>query len=173
MQKVKLPLKVDPVRSAQKRLDYDGIIVAGKLERLSEATVGVNSDAEVKLSFDVDAQGLKIVQGTAKVAVDLECQRCGEAFPHNCEIEFTYSPVLHEDQADNLPDAYEPVLVDEHGEIDLLQVIEDELLLSLPQVALHDQADCSVDANNLSFGEIPEEEERPNPFAVLEQLKKH
>ncbi len=62
MQKVKLPLKVDPVRSAQKRLDYDGIIVAGKLERLSEATVGVNSDAEVKLSFDVDAQGLKIVQ---------------------------------------------------------------------------------------------------------------
>jgi len=171
MQKVKLPLTVDPFKSAQKRLDYDGIFVIKQLERLTEATEGVISDCEAKLSFDIDAQGLKIVRGNAKVDVQLECQRCWEVFPHHCEIEFIYSPVFNEDQVGNLPDAYEPALVDENGEINLLQLIEDELIVALPQVAMHDEVDCEVDSDGMVFGEIPLADERPNPFAVLKNLK--
>ncbi|NGN97020.1 23S rRNA accumulation protein YceD [Grimontia sp. S25] len=171
MQKVKLPLTVDPFRSAQKRLDYDGIIAVKQLERIAEATEGVISDAEVKLSFDIDAQGLKIVRGNAKVDVNLECQRCWKAFPYHCEVEFIYSPVFNEDQVGNLPDAYEPALVDENGEINLLQLIEDELIVALPQVAMHDEVDCEVDSDGMVFGEIPLADERPNPFAVLKNLK--
>ncbi|MEF1230385.1 23S rRNA accumulation protein YceD, partial [Vibrio fortis] len=36
-------------------------------------------------------------------------------------------------------------------------------------------ADCSVNSNNLVFGELPEEieeEKKPNPFDVLKSLKK-
>ncbi|MEZ8142261.1 hypothetical protein A1OO_18365 [Enterovibrio norvegicus FF-33] len=171
MQKVKLPLTVDPFKNAQKRLDYDGIITGKQLERLAEATEGVISDANVKLSFDIDAQGLKIVSGNAKVDVTLECQRCWKPFSHHCDIEFIYSPVFNEDQVGNLPEAYEPALVDENGEINLLHLIEDELMVALPQVAMHDEVDCEVTADGMVFGEIPLADERPNPFAVLKNLK--
>ena len=64
--------------------------------------------------------------------------------------------------------------LNEYGEIDLIQLVEDEFILNLPQIAKHEEADCSVKSDNLVFGEIPEEivEEKPNPFDVLKNLKK-
>lgn len=73
---------------------------------------------------------------------------------------------------DELPEAYEPAQVDENGEINLVELIEDEMILELPQVAMHDDANCNVGSANISFGEIPVADERPNPFAVLKNLKK-
>lgn len=35
MQKVKLPLTLDPVRTAQKRLDYQGIYTPDQVERVA------------------------------------------------------------------------------------------------------------------------------------------
>ncbi|MGR5457409.1 YceD family protein, partial [Vibrio alfacsensis] len=64
--------------------------------------------------------------------------------------------------------------LNEYGEVDLIQLVEDEFILNLPQVAMHDIADCSVDSNNMVFGDIPEEvpEDKPNPFDVLKSLKR-
>ena len=171
MQKAKLPLTVDPIKSAQKRLDYDGIYTIKQLARLSESTEGVSTEAKVQLSFDVDAQGLKTVSGKAEVDVNLECQRCWKHFPYHCEVEFVYSPIFHLDQADALPEVYEPTLVDENGEINLLELVEDEFILALPQIPMHEKVDCEVDPHSMVFGEIPLADERPNPFAVLEKLK--
>ena len=56
MQKVKLPLTVDPVKDAQRRLDYVGYYAANQLERLTESVVNVLSDAQVTLSFYIDPQ---------------------------------------------------------------------------------------------------------------------
>ncbi|WP_413110523.1 23S rRNA accumulation protein YceD [Thaumasiovibrio sp. DFM-14] len=171
MQKVKLPLTVDPSRAAQKRSDYNGIIGAELLERLAVSSYSVNSDASVTLTFDIDKQGLIVVHGVAEVTVDLACQRCGEPYTHHYEVEFYYSPLRKPEQADELPEAYEPIEIDENGEINLLQLVEDELIVALPQVAMHDEVDCKVSSDNLVFGEIPSADERPNPFAVLESLK--
>ena len=171
MQKVKLPLTVDLSKCAQKRLDYDGVITIKQLKRLVEVTEGVNDDVEVKLSFDVDPQGLKILQAKAKANVNLVCQRCWGVFSHCCEIEFIYSPVFNEDQVGILPDAYEPAFVDENGEVNLVHLIEDELIVALPQVAMHDEIDCKINPEGMVFGEIPLVDERPNPFAVLKNFK--
>jgi uncharacterized protein len=57
----------------------------------------------------------------------------------------------------------------ETDEIELLPIIEDELMLSLPLVPFHD--DCSIQT---SFGDAATartQEEKPNPFSVLAQLK--
>jgi uncharacterized protein len=71
-----------------------------------------------------------------------------------------------------LPEAYEPAEVNEFGEIDLTQLIEDELILALPQIPMHDDDECFMHSSDMSVGVIPEAEERPNPFAVLKSLKK-
>ncbi|PSW16954.1 23S rRNA accumulation protein YceD [Photobacterium sanctipauli] len=171
MQKVKLPLTVDPVRAAQKKLDYDGIIKAELLERLAASTQSVTRDANVTLSFDLDQRRLAFMRGRADVEVTLTCQRCQEGFQHEYSVEFCYSPLLKPEDADDFPEAYEPADVDENGEINLIQIVEDELILELPQVAMHDEADCKA-SGNMTFGEIPVADERPNPFAVLKNLSK-
>lgn len=174
MQKVKIPRTVDPAKAAQKRLDYDGIIQISLLKRLADAVEGVKRDAEVSLSFEIDEQRLIVISGKANVEVDLECQRCNEVFAHECEVQFTYTPVRSEQSEVDAPEEYDLVDRNEYGEIDLIQLVEDEFILGLPQVAMHDEADCSVNSNNLVFGELPEEieEEKPNPFDVLKSLKK-
>ncbi|EDP57291.1 23S rRNA accumulation protein YceD [Vibrio sp. AND4] len=174
MQKVKIPRTVDPAKSAQKRLDYDGFIQPSLFKRLAETTEGVKRDAEVSLSFDIDEQRLVVISGKGNIEVDLECQRCNEVFTHKCEVEFLYTPYLGEKTEEEAPEIYDLVDLNEYGELDLIQLIEDEFILTLPQIPMHDDADCSVDSNNMVFGEIPEEieEEKPNPFDVLKNLKK-
>ena len=174
MQKVKIPRTVDPAKAAQKRLDYDGIIQISLLRRLAESVAGVKRDAEVSLSFELDEQRLVVISGKANVEVDLECQRCNEVFAHECEVQFTYTPNYGEKSELDAPEEYDLVDPNEYGEIDLIQLVEDEFILGLPQVAMHDEADCSVNSNNLVFGELPKEieEEKPNPFEVLKNLKR-
>ncbi|GAB2656956.1 23S rRNA accumulation protein YceD [Vibrio panuliri] len=174
MQKVKIPRTVDPARAAQKRLDYEGIIQVSLFKRLLESVEGVQRDAQVSLSFGLDEQRLVVISGKANIEVDLECQRCNEVFAHECEVQFTYTPYYNEKSEEDAPEEYDLVDLNEYGEIDLIQLVEDEFILNLPQVAMHEVADCSVDSDNMVFGELPEEvvEDKPNPFDVLKSLKK-
>ncbi|MGP1627841.1 MAG: 23S rRNA accumulation protein YceD [Aggregatibacter segnis] len=172
MQKVKLPLTVDPVKDAQRRLDYQGYYSANQLSRLAESVSKVLSDAQVTLSFFIDPQKLVVMKGHVNVDVELNCQRCGEPFVQTVDCEFCYSPVANLDQIDVLPEIYEPIEFNEFGEIDLLGTIEDELILSLPIVPMHSSEHCEVSVAEQVFGELPEElAKKPNPFAVLANLK--
>ena len=172
MQKVKLPIKIDPVRCAVKRLDYVGVVERAQLVRLAESVIDIQDDVEAELSFGTDAQGLTVMQGNAHTLVKLECQRCGEAFEHRCDVEFIYTPLSAKVEEEELPEAYEPIELDENGEIDLHQILEDELILSLPQVAMHPMDVCPRGNMEMTWGDIEPADERPNPFAVLEELKR-
>ena len=172
MQKVKLPISVDPVRAAQKRLELEARIPKELMSRLVESTISVHSDINTSFTFDIDRQKLRIFHGKANVAVELICQRCNAPMIYQCEAEFTYCPVHNEEQENNLPDAYEAIYYDENGEVNLHQVVEDELILTLPQIAKHAIEECQQSEFELTFGEIDEEEQRPNPFEALAQLKR-
>ena len=162
MQKVKLPLTLDPVRTAQKRLDYQGIYTPDQVERVAESVVSVDSDVECSMSFAIDNQRLAVLNCDAKVTVTLECQRCGKPFTHQVYTTYCFSPVRSDEQAEALPEAYEPIEVNEFGEIDL----------ALPVVPVHDSEHCEVSEADMVFGELPEEAQKPNPFAVLASLKR-
>ncbi|MGY5453458.1 23S rRNA accumulation protein YceD [Agarivorans sp. MS3-6] len=174
MQKVKLPVEIDPFKTAKRKLDYQGLLEVIRLPRLNDAILKVNSDVDVWLRFGTDPQGLVVVQGRALTEVELECQRCNETFSFPIDVEFTYSPVCDESQIDELPEDYEPLQLDDDNYFVVAELIEDELLLSLPIIAKHPLEDCKVKQNEQVFGkiEVVEEESKPNPFAVLESLKK-
>ncbi|MFC3121595.1 23S rRNA accumulation protein YceD [Agaribacter flavus] len=172
MSNVKLPITIDPVKSAQKRASYKGIYQASVMQRLSEAVENILTDVAVDVEFAKDAQSLTYIQGGSRVETSLICQRCNESFSLEISTEFCFSPVQGTEQADALPDVYEPIEVNDHGEIDLLQLVEDELILSLPIVALHAEEDCKQKADDMQFGKIDTDVERENPFAVLKELKR-
>lgn len=172
MQKVKLPLQVDPVKSALKRSDYRGVMACSEMERLSGAVVKTDDWVDVEVQFEKDAQGLTVFHGKLDTNVTLVCQRCNGEFDYSLHVPFCFSPVQGQQDTETLPEAYEPVEVNDHGEVSLLQIFEDELILSLPIVALHAEKDCKVTSDDMQFGEIEPEQERPNPFAVLKELKR-
>ncbi len=124
------------------------------------------------MSFAIDNQRLAVLTGDAKVTVTLECQRCGKPFVQHVHTTYCFSPVRSDEQAEAPPEAYEPIEVNEFGEIDLLALVEDEVILSLPVVPVHDSEHCEVSEADMVFGELPDEAQKPNPFAVLASLKR-
>ncbi|MDF2177645.1 23S rRNA accumulation protein YceD [Aliiglaciecola sp. CAU 1673] len=172
MQKVKLPKQLDPIKNAIKRSYFRGVMMTSDMERLQQVVAAVDDEVNVELRFDKDAQGLVFFEGNLSTTVSLICQRCNESFVHSLDVSFSFCPVKAEEDIDELPEAYEPVEVNDHGEIDLLQLFEDELILALPIVAFHAEEDCKRNSDEMSFGEIEPAVERPNPFAVLKELKR-
>lgn len=173
MQTVKLPLTIDAFRAAQRHLNYTGVYSPGQVARVTESVVTVNSDVNVSLSFDIDEHRLTVITGDADVKVTLMCQRCGGIFEHYVQTMYCFSPVANDEQARSLPKAYEPIEIDEFGEIDLLAMIEDEIILSLPVAPVHESEHCEVSEADMVFGQLPEEKTvKPNPFTVLASLKK-
>lgn len=155
--------------AATKRLDYQGIYVPKQASRLAACVSSIATDILCKMSFSVDAGGMVVLAGEAETTVALVCQRCDAPFAYRIHIHYHFSPVTDEMQIEKLPAAYEPMEIDEFGEVDLLSLIEDELILALPTVPVHDLAQCNVSEQDRVFGELPESEheKKQNPFAVL------
>lgn len=115
----------------------------------------------------------------------LECQRCLAPYEQAFDVEANYRIVATEEEADEFPlddDEVEVIVGSRH--FDLIDLIEEELLLSLPLVPKHDV--CPEVHESLASGadgadgvdsvdDVPEQEieqERANPFAALGSLKK-
>lgn len=76
------------------------------------------------------------------------------------------------DDPDAAPDEWiEPVLASTH--LDVLALVEDELILALPYVPMHDS--CPMGGHQASGGgaEDDPDPDPPSPFEVLRQLKKN
>ncbi|NJD00197.1 23S rRNA accumulation protein YceD [Candidatus Erwinia dacicola] len=172
MQKVKLPLTLDAVRTAQKRLDYQGVYTPEQVERIADSVVSLDSDVECAMSFAIDEQRLAVLKGTADVSVTLCCQRCNQTFSHHVHVSYCFSLIVTDEQAEALPEAYEPINVNEFVKTELLELVEDEIILALPVVPVHDSEHCEVSEADMVFGKLPAEAEKPNPFAVLASLKR-
>ena len=172
MQIVKLPLRLDPIKSATKRSIYEGVMLSSDMVRLAGVVEDVAEHVNINVKFYKDAQEFNVFDGELSTSVSLICQRCNGSLAYPVNTSFAFVVVRDKDDVDELPDVYEPVEVNDHGEVDLLQLFEDELILALPLVALHDEQSCVVDASKLSFGKIEPADERPNPFGVLKELKR-
>jgi uncharacterized protein len=84
------------------------------------------------------------------------------------DIELSLALVATEAQADSLPDGYEPLVLDSPM-LSLIALVEDELILALPIVALHPDSECSVKTTGSGDAAVPAD--KPHPFAALAQLK--
>lgn len=166
----RLPRHLDPRKCAHLGAVYDGIIEADKLPRLASATHS-NGNLTAKLVFSVDEENRKILRGEYAIEVQVICQRCLEPMTLSLSSDFMVGIVWDESEAKGLPKELDPWVVT-GSDADLISAIEEEVLLELPVVAVHDYQ-C-IDAEMMTAGEIEasEQETGENPFQVLAQLKK-
>ncbi|MDB5929538.1 MAG: hypothetical protein JWR60_1245 [Polaromonas sp.] len=114
----------------------------------------------------------------ASTAVPLTCQRCMTTVVTPLEVDQWYRFVATEDIAMAEDDESEEDLLVMEPQFDLLNLLEDELLMALPLVPMHDACPVALvlqageDELAGDADESAAKEGKPNPFAVLAQLKK-
>jgi len=167
---------IDPYRMMREGREIAGAISIASLTRLSPLLAETEGEAFSEAIFSRDEIKRCIISVKIKTSLVLTCQRCLANYRFDIDRSFQVSAVedtdIHDEES--LPDDYEPILV-ENGFINLLDTIEDELLLSLPLVAMHeDIADC-VEQGYRTKSEaldlqLEKDEQAPvNPFRVLKK----
>jgi uncharacterized protein len=104
---------------------------------------------------------------SARTKMDLVCQRCLQPLPVEVTAQRSFLFVAGEHQAAELDAECEDDVLALTRSLDLAELVEDELLLSLPLVPRHAACPLHLPADP---GE-PLSEDRPNPFAALAALK--
>ncbi len=141
------------------------------LPRLAAQLVDDVGEVHAKLVFERDERRVPVIHGEFDVVVKMICQRCLEVASLPIHGEQTYVVVREGADDQSVPKGYDALEVGEEP-LDLLTLVEDELLLSLPIVPVHDPEICQqpagLDEPEPSEDEVP----RSNPFSVLAQLKR-
>ena len=170
MQSERLPHTVHPAKLAQRRIAVGGNIPLDMLERLCEQLTRSDGLVELELEFGKDDQGFTTIIGSVSTRVGLICQRCMDEMIFDLRAEIALALVADEDAASQLPDRYDPILVEKPGIVPLRSLVEDDLILALPIVAYHDSA-CGYVDDKKQVEDSVDESSVDNPFSVLEILK--
>jgi uncharacterized protein len=145
-----LPDKIDPWRLAAEGGRLEGVLALAVLPRLVAALDRSDSEVSVSLAAGVDPHGIRFIKGYLRTEIELTCQRCLYPLPCPLDVAVSLGLVRNEAAADRLPDEYEPLLVAE-GFIRVSDLVEDELLLALPQIPRHvDVRECQAHPSKLS-----------------------
>ena len=168
----RLPEYIDPVHLADKRGELKGQIPISSLDRLADFLADDNGAVSIDLFFSREGH-LPIAEGDIIANLELICQNCLTAVTLPIHSHIKLGMVKTIDQANRLPEEYEPLMVLE-DRILLKNIIEDELLLLLPSFPKHDN-NCLIPQTSHIGTDIflTEEQSSPkNPFAILATLKK-
>lgn len=105
----------------------------------------------------------------AHAQVPLVCQRCLASVVESLEVDRWFRFVETEAEAEAQDEEAQEDLLVMEPQFDLLALLEDELLMALPLVPMHDRC---PEVPNFQAAEDQVTEVRPHPFAALAQLKK-
>ena len=165
-----LPDHLDPWRFTDLGKHISGVYPLANMPRLRECLEDTQGEARFSLEFFRDQQLRACVRGQVEATLILPCQRCLKAIWWPVQSNVSLAFVEGIDEAEMLPDTLDPVLV-ENGLVRLRDLIEDELLLALPQVAMHPAGACATQVSaKQTSGE--DNAESKSPFAVLAELKR-
>lgn len=166
----RLPRQVDPFRLAETGRQFRGRLPLSAMQRLEPLLARPGGEAEVELVFDMEAGGAHTLRGQVNVELPLSCQRCLEPMIWPVQLDVALCLVRSEAEAERKVLPYEPYVV-EAVPMELAEIIEDELLLALPQVPMHEIEQCPAKSVAQALEKSPAEAEKENPFAVLGELK--
>ncbi len=164
-----LPATVDPIRLADTRAHLTGELSVKAMSRLREMCLDDQGLASVDLFFERSSErGLRQVRGTITAQLHVPCQRCLEQMTLALRVEPSLAFVKAGEHADIQGEETELLVVDKP--ISLSNLVEDELLLAMPMIPMHDVSECPAQ-RRLGVQDAAVQPSRENPFAVLGKLK--
>ena len=163
---------VDAVHAARAGTIVERHFGVGDLPRLRAAIVSGDeaSGLDAKFTFSL-LEGQPAIDGEMNGSVQLICQRCLQPVAVPIDEAFRVVVVKDEDADPEQFGSYEPIAVDA-TRLDLQWLAEEQALLALPLVPLHEPGECNEAP--LAPAEEPLAPGKQRPFGDLrELLKKH
>lgn len=164
----KLPEKIYPLHLTRQNVALRGSVAFTQMSRLQDSLCSHLGEAWIDWQFYQDVQKRDFVEGKLHSILPLTCQRCLKPMQWTLTHEVALIIVNEGQIPVDAPTDYE-VLELSSEEISLTEWVEDELLLALPIIPHH--AQCPTHEYQI-MQPLEQAEEQPNPFQILEILKK-
>ncbi len=164
------PLDVDRLSEAEADIDF--VVPLAELPRLRSQLASVEGEVRGHVRFG-RAKGIALAELTMSGTARLACQRCLGTLEIPVETTARVGLIAAEADMSRVPEDLEPMLARE-GRISVGEIVEEEMLLTLPIVPLHDEGDdeCVVAPSAPLVTDEAPHEETQRPFAGLGELFK-
>ena len=164
------PLDVDRLALGETEIDFD--VPLAELPRLQSRIAGIGGSVRGAARFGRQA-GFAVAEVSLAGKATLQCQRCMQAMELSVDSTARVALIFAEADAAKVPEELEPVLARE-GRISAAELVEEELLLALPIVPLHEELrDCAVPPSAPLVAEEAPEHVTQRPFEGLAELLRH
>ena len=168
-----LPEYLDLIQKAKLGAEIKGQWPINKLDRLTDQLAGDDGQLSAELTLGKQDK-VYFMKGSVSVTFQVICQRCLQVMDLPLSAEINLALITDQRQEEKLPEDVEPLLVEE-GKVCLPDILQDELLLAMPLVPMHN-ADCSEYLQQQAQRKVEEadqekpEKDKQNPFSVLKDL---
>ena len=161
---------VDAVALASRKDSWRHTVAAHNFVRLAQAAEF--ADVEVDVRFALDDHGRPHATGACRLVAKVCCCRCLREEPVDVASRIDIRVVASEAEAQALMPELDAVVSD--AAMPIAELIEDDLLMSLPEIACKDRETCphvpvAVSGDGVSADH--DGEDRKRPFAALAALK--
>jgi uncharacterized protein len=163
---------IDSLDFARNGEHLSGELPVAELPRLLDVLETPQGVLHYTVQGGVDKQGIHFLDVSVTGLCRLRCQRClnGLDYPVQLDTRLLLRDqagldALDDDAADGKEEEFDSILADPH--LDVPDMLEEEVLLSLPIAPKHELGACqATDGQNTQM-------EEKNPFAVLAKLKRN
>lgn len=165
------PDLIDPWKAAEGQRVFVGTMPLKRMKRLSPLLVTDGGEASFEVCFYFDQQRNAVIKVAVKADLILLCQRSLGPYTETVQRTSLLGVVREIGDQDMMPANYEPI-VHETGKLALLELVEDELLLALPQIPRNpavDEIELSTDGEVRPLSD-DNKEPLQRPFAGLAGL---
>jgi uncharacterized protein len=164
------PLDVDRLSRGEAEIDFD--VPLAELSRLRSRIPGIGGSVRGGARFG-RRSGFAVAELSLAGKVALQCQRCMQPMEWVLDSTTEVALIFAEADAADVPEDLEPVLA-RSGTISAGELVEEELLLALPIVPLHEELrDCALPATAPLVADEAPEHVTQRPFAGLGELLRH
>ncbi len=169
-----LPSTIDPIQLAERGARLTGTLPLKGMARLAQNCLDDAGEVFVDLAFERgEGEEVLLMHGRLRVTLRVTCQRCLEGMDLALEASPWFILARSEKRRDMLGEEPDVLVADKP--LSLSGLVEDELLLALPMVPMHEINRCPARAyvvTGTDSGSRQSEEDGKSPFSVLNRLKK-
>lgn len=168
-----LPAYVDTRKIFLSRGAISGTIALKRLLRFREMLASDAGSVYVELEFFIDESGRHRISGSLHAELSVVCQRCMEPLDIVLDDDIELAVLKDESKVATLAPEFDPWICSD-TKLEITSLVEEQLILCLPIVSLHDTAHCNGTPAYPSTKNNNEQEPAVgtiNPFAVLKTLK--
>ncbi len=169
-----LPASIDPIQLAERGARLTGTLPLKGMSRLAQNCLNDTGEVFVDLAFERgEGEEVLLMHGRLSVTLHVTCQRCLEGMDLTLETSPWFILARSEKRQDELGEESDILVADKP--LSLSGLVEDELLLALPMVPMHELSQCPARAYvaaGTDSGLKQAEEDRKSPFSALSRLKK-